>query len=72
VLEVYTTQPGLQLSTGNALDGSLRGKGGQVYGRHTGVCLEAQHFPNHAHFPSTVLRPGERYRHTTIYWVGIT
>ncbi len=74
VLEVYTTQPGLQLYTGNALDGSLRGKGGQVYGRHAGVCLEAQHFPdapNHAHFPSTVLRPGERYRHTTIYRVGV-
>lgn len=75
VLEVYTTQPGLQLYTGNALDGSLHGKGGQVYGRHAGVCLEAQHFPdapNHAHFPSTVLRPGERYRHTTVYRMGIT
>ncbi len=73
-LEVYTTRPGLQLYTGNALDGSLRGKGGQRYGRHAGVCLEAQHFPdapNRPHFPSPVLRPGERYRHTTVYRLGV-
>lgn len=70
VLELYTTQPGVQLYTGNALDGSLRGKGGQHYTRYAGLCLEAQHFPdapNQPDFPSTILRPGETYRHTTIY-----
>lgn len=74
VLEVYTTQPGLQFYTGNSLDGRWRGKGGRAYGRHAGFCLEAQHFPdspNHPHFPSTVLRPGQVYRHTTIYRLGV-
>ena len=69
-MRVYTTQPGLQFYTGNFLDGSLAGKGGVPYGKHAGFCLEAQHFPdapNHAAFPSTVLLPGETYRHTTLY-----
>ncbi len=74
VLELFTTQPGVQLYTGNALDGSVRGKGGQVYHRYAGFCLEAQHFPdapNQPAFPSTILRPGETYRHTTIYQLGV-
>jgi aldose 1-epimerase len=70
VLELYTTQPGVQFYTGNFLDGSLTGKGGHVYHRRSGFCLETQHFPdspNRPDFPSTVLRPGETYRQTTIY-----
>jgi aldose 1-epimerase len=69
VLEVLTTEPGLQLYTGNFLDGTTRGRG-RVHGRHAGLCLEAQRFPdtpNHPDFPSTVLRPGETYRATTVY-----
>ncbi|GAB4437571.1 MAG: galactose mutarotase [Chloroflexi bacterium OHK40] len=70
VLEVRTTQPGVQFYSGNFLDGSLRGRGGQPYARHCAFCLETQHFPdspNQPAFPSTVLRPGEIYRHSTIY-----
>jgi len=70
VLEILTTQPGIQFYSGNFLDGSLSGKGGMVYHQYTGLCLEPQHFPdapNHANFPSTVLRPGEVYRHVSIY-----
>jgi aldose 1-epimerase len=70
LLEVRTTQPGLQFYTGNHLDGTLRGSAGEIYGRHTGFCLEAQHFPdspNHPAFPCTVLRPGERLMSTTEY-----
>ena len=69
-LEVLTTEPGLQLYSGNFLDGTVAGKGGRVYGHRSAVCLEAQHFPdspNQPGFPSTVLRPGETYRATTIY-----
>jgi aldose 1-epimerase len=74
VMEVYTTQPGIQFYAGNFLDGSLIGKRGQVYTRHAGLCLETQHFPdspNQPQFPSTVLRPGETYRQTTIYRFAI-
>jgi len=70
VMEVYTTEPGVQFYSGNMLDGSLIGKGAQVYTQHSGLCLETQHFPdspNQPQFPSTVLRPGETYRQTTIY-----
>jgi aldose 1-epimerase len=70
VMEVLTTEPGLQFYSGNFLDGSDIGKGGAVYARRTGLCLETQHFPdspNHPDFPSTVLRPGETFRSTTIY-----
>lgn len=70
VMEVFTTEPGVQLYTANWLDGSLTGKGGFVYQQHTGFCLETQHFPNSVnipHFPSTILRPGETYRQTTIH-----
>jgi len=70
VLRVLTTEPGIQLYTGNFLDGSLRGKYGRVYARRTGFCLETQHFPdspNKPAFPSPVLRPGQTYRSTTIF-----
>lgn len=70
VLEVVTTQPALQLYTANHLDGSITGKGGMVYHAHTGFCLETQHYPdsvNQAHFPSTILNPGETYKQTTVY-----
>lgn len=69
-MDVYTTEPGLQLYTGNFLDGSITGKDGKVYNKHYAVCLETQHFPNSPnvnYFPSTVLRPGEVYETTTIY-----
>ncbi len=67
VLEVATTQPGLQVYTANRLQ-DLPGKHGQIYRRHGGVCLETQHWPDaphHAHFPTIVLRPGERHREVT-------
>jgi aldose 1-epimerase len=70
IMRVYTTEPGIQFYSGNFLDGSLTGKGGMVYGRRTGFCLETQHFPdspNKTHFPSPVLRPGETYRSRTVY-----
>jgi aldose 1-epimerase len=74
VLEVLTTQPSLQLYTGNGLNGSLMGRGGVAYQRWHGLCLEAQHFPdapNHAHFPSTLLEPGQRYAHSVVYRFGV-
>jgi aldose 1-epimerase len=70
VMEMFTTEPGVQLYTGNFLDGKLKGKGGVVYQKHQGFCLEAQHFPdsvNHANFPSVILRPGMTYTQTTVY-----
>jgi aldose 1-epimerase len=70
VMEVYTTEPGVQFYTGNFLDGTITGKGGKVYNQRYGLCLEAQHFPdspNEPSFPSTVLKPGEKYTQTTIY-----
>jgi aldose 1-epimerase len=70
VMEMYTTEPGVQFYTGNFLDGTLKGKGGVVYGKHHGFCLEAQHFPdsvNHPNFPSVILRPGATYSQTTVY-----
>ncbi len=70
VMEVLTTQPGVQLYTGNKLDGKLRGKGGKAYLSRYGFCLETQHFPdspNKPSFPSVALKPGERYQSTTIY-----
>jgi aldose 1-epimerase len=69
-MEVWTTEPGVQFYTGNFLDGTITGKGGVVYQRRSGLCLETQHFPdspNHEQFPSTVLEPGETYRTTTVY-----
>jgi aldose 1-epimerase len=70
VLEVSTDQPGIQFYTGNFLDGSLAGKDGRVYQKRYGLCLETQHFPdspNHPDFPSTELRPGQRYHTVTVY-----
>ena len=70
VLEVSTTEPGVQLYTGNFLDGTLTGKGGHVIQKRSGFCLETQHFPdspNKPEFPSTILRPGETYRSRTIF-----
>jgi aldose 1-epimerase len=70
VLEVYTTQPGVQFYTGNFLDGTLHGKGGKVYQRRYGFCLETQHFPdspNQPKFPSVVLKPGEKFESTTVF-----
>jgi aldose 1-epimerase len=70
VMEVLTTEPGIQFYSGNFLDGSITGKNGQVYKHRSGFCLETQHFPdspNKPAFPSTVLRPGQRYRTTTIH-----
>lgn len=70
VLEVFTTEPGLQFYGGNFLDDSFVGKGGKVYGHRTAFCLETQHFPdspNHPNFPSTVLRPGEKYSQVCVY-----
>ena len=70
LLEILTTQPGMQFYSGNFLDGSLVGKNGFVYERYTGLCLEPQHFPdapNHPNFPSTVLRRGEEYKQATVF-----
>ncbi len=70
VLEVLTTEPGIQFYTGNFLDGTLVGKGGKTYPRRSGLCLETQHFPdspNHPKFPSTELKPGGKYQTTTVF-----
>jgi aldose 1-epimerase len=70
ILEVWTTEPGVQLYTGNFLDGKVKGKGGVVYNKHQGFCLEAQHFPdavNHPNFPSVILQPGAEYSQRTSY-----
>jgi aldose 1-epimerase len=69
VMELWTDQPGVQFYSGNFLDGSL-GRGGRVFNYREGLCLEPQHFPNSpniAAFPSTILRPGERYTHSSSY-----
>ncbi|SNC67602.1 aldose 1-epimerase [Hymenobacter gelipurpurascens] len=73
-MEVRTTEPGIQFYTGNFLDGTLKGKGGQVYGKHAGFCLETQHFPdspNQPSFPSTILKPGQTLHSTTTYTFGV-
>jgi aldose 1-epimerase len=70
VLEVSTTEPGIQFYSGNFLDGSIRGKGGKVYGLRSAFCLETQHFPdspNKPEFPSTVLKAGARFQSATVY-----
>jgi len=70
VLEVSTTQPGVQFYTGNFLDGTVTGKQGHVYKRRFGLCLETQHFPdspNHPDFPSTILKPGETFKSKTVF-----
>ncbi len=70
VMDVFTTEPGIQLYTGNFLDGSAVGKGGKPYTFRSAFCLETQHFPdspNHPSFPTTTLKPGEQFRSTTVY-----
>jgi aldose 1-epimerase len=70
VLEVLSTEPGLQFYTGNFLDGTITGKGGWVYQFRNAFCMEPQHYPdspNHPNFPSVVLKPGQVYKHTLIY-----
>jgi aldose 1-epimerase len=73
VLEVLTTEPGLQLYSGNFLDGTVQGRDGQRYPHRGALCLETQHFPdspNEPGFPTTTLRPGQTYRSTTVYRFG--
>ncbi len=70
VLEVWSTEPGLQFYSGNFLDGSLTGKGGWVYQFRNGFCMEPQHYPdspNQPNFPTVVLKPGQVYKNTIIY-----
>ncbi len=75
VMDVFTTEPGLQFYSGNFLDGSLTNtKGRQNYVKHAALCLEAQHFPdspNQPGFPNTILKPGETYKQTTVYQFGV-
>lgn len=74
VMEVRTTQPGVQFYTANYLDGSLTGKRGVIYRRQHAFCLETQHYPdsvNKPNFPSTILRPGATYRQTTVYQFSV-
>jgi aldose 1-epimerase len=75
VLEVATTEPGMQFYTGNFLDGSMTGKSDRAYGRRGGFCLETQHYPdspNQPEFPSTVLRPGSTYSSRTVFKFDIS
>ena len=70
VMELSTTEPGVQFYTGNFLDGTITGKDGIAYRKHHAFCLEAQHYPDsihHANFPSAVLEPGKTYTQTTVY-----
>jgi aldose 1-epimerase len=74
VLAVSTTEPGIQLYTGNFLDGSVVGKGRTAYKKNDGFCLETQHYPdspNRPNFPSTVLRPGQAFRSTTVHHFSV-
>jgi len=69
VMEIYTTEPAIQLYTGNFLNGSLKSRGA-VYKQHHSFCLETEHYPdsiNQPKFPSTLLKPGETYRQTTVH-----
>jgi aldose 1-epimerase len=70
MMDVLTSEPGVQLYTGNFLDGTLTGKAGVAYKQHFGLCLETQHFPdsiNHPNFPPVILRPGTTFKSTTVY-----
>ncbi len=74
-LEVFTTEPGVQFYTGNFLDGKTVGKSGKPYVKRGAFCLETQHYPdspNQPTFPSAVLRPGQVYRHTTVYRLSVS
>ena len=73
MLEVLTDQPAVQFYSGNMLDGSVVGKGQRTYRQSDGLCLETQHLPDSPNadtYPSVVLRPGERWRSTTIWEFG--
>lgn len=73
-LDVYTMEPGLQFYSGNFLDGTLKASNGQAINKHTGFCLETQHFPdspNQPSFPSTILEPGQKYHTETTYKVSV-
>ena len=73
-MDVYTTEPGVQLYTGNFLDGSIKTPDGKPVKKHAGLCLETQHFPdspNNPRFPTTLLQPGTVYRSTTVYKVSL-
>ncbi|MFD3003838.1 aldose epimerase family protein [Pontibacter toksunensis] len=70
VMEVFTTEPGIQFYSGNFLDGTITGSGNKVYKKHYGFALETQHFPdspNQTSFPSTTLEPGQKYESSTVY-----
>ena len=73
VMEVFSSEPGVQFYTGNFLDGKVKGKGGAVYGKHAGFCLETQKFPDAIHHPdwpkstSPILGSGEAYHHVMIH-----
>jgi aldose 1-epimerase len=70
VMDVLTTEPGVQFYSGNFLDGTVTGKEGKTYGHRAALCLETQHFPdspNHPEFPSTELKPGQKFHSVTIY-----
>jgi len=73
-LEIWTTEPGIQFYSGNFLNGSLSGKGGQKYDKHFGFCLEPQHYPdspNRPEWPTAILRPGEKYQTQTVFHFGV-
>ncbi len=70
MMELFATEPGVQFYTGNFLDGSVKGKGGAVYAKHAGFCLETQKYPDAVHhpaWPSPILRPGTTYRHLMVH-----
>jgi len=70
VMQVWTTEPGMQFYTGNFLDGTLTGKSGKIYQRRYGFCFETQHYPdapNQPSFPTTTLKKGQTLKSTTIY-----
>ena len=73
-LEVFTTEPGVQFYSGNFLDGTIKTSDGKAINKHTGLCLETQHFPdspNQPSFPSTLLLPGQQYHTTTVYKLSV-
>src|SRR6266542_2946130 len=73
VIDIMTTEPGVQFYSGNFLDGSIKGKSGRVYKHRSGFCLETQHYPdspNHPNFPSTILQPGQTYSSKTVFTFG--
>lgn len=70
VMDVYTTEPGVQLYTGNFLDGAFEGKNGHTYPKRSAFCLETQHYPdsiNHPDYPSVILKPGEEFNSKTVF-----